>query len=72
METKTFEELEQLKQDGRIGWVEFVQQSEYAGKYAEWLSDRGEEPDEDNAEFFLDMTDMSFIESQAMYEAYGI
>lgn len=72
METKTFEELEQLKQDGRIGWVEFVQQSEYAGKYAEWLSDRGEEPDEDNAEFFLDMTDMSFIESQEMYEAYGI
>ena len=71
METKTFEELRQLKQTGKIGWVEFVQQSEYARKYAEWLSDRGEEASEDNAEFFLDMTDLSFIESQAMYEVYG-
>lgn len=72
METKTFDELEQLRQNGKIGWVEFVQQSEYAEKYAEWLRDRGEEPSEDNAEFFLDMTDMNFIESQAMYQAYGI
>ena len=72
METKTFEELEQLRQNGKIGWVEFVQQSEYAEKYAEWLHDRDEEPSEDNAEFFLDMTDMNFIESQAIYQAYGI
>ena len=72
METKTFDELEQLRQNGKIGWVEFVQQSEYAEKYAEWLRDRGEEPSEDNAEFFLDMTDMNFIESQAIYQAYGI
>lgn len=72
METKTFEDLEQLRLMGKIGWVEFVQQSEYAEKYAEWLRDRGEEADEDNAEFFLDMTDMNFQNSQAMVEEYGL
>jgi len=71
MEPKTFEELEQMKLAGKIGWVELVQQSEYSEKYAEWLRDRGEEADEDNAEFFLDMTDMSY-QTQYMSEDYGI
>lgn len=30
METKTFEELDKMRVAGQIGWVEFVQQSEYA------------------------------------------
>ncbi len=60
METKTFEELDKMRVAGQIGWVEFVQQSEYAEKYAEWLRDRGEEADEDNAEFFFDLTDMNY------------
>ena len=60
METKTFEELDKMRVAGQIGWVEFVQQSEYAEEYAEWLRDRGEEADEDNAEFFFDLTDMNY------------
>ena len=60
METKTFEELDKMRVAGQIGWDEFVQQSEYAEKYAEWLRDRGEEADEDNAEFFFDLTDMNY------------
>ena len=47
MESKSFEELERLKQEGRIGWVEFLQQSEYSESYQQWLADRGAEPDED-------------------------
>lgn len=33
MERKTFEELEQLKQERCIGWVDFLQQSEYSESY---------------------------------------
>ena len=64
MESKSFEELELLKQEGRIGWVEFLQQSEYRESYQQWLDDRGAEPDEDNAELFLEQTDAMFLESQ--------
>lgn len=64
MESKSFEELELLKQEGRIGWVEFLQQSEYRESYQLWLADRGAEPDEDNAELFLEQTDAMFLETQ--------
>ena len=64
MEIKSFEELEQLKQEGRIGWVEFLLQSEYGESYKLWLNDRGAEADEDNAELFLEQTDVSFFDNQ--------
>ena len=64
MEIKSFEELEQLKQEGRIGWVEFLLQSEYGESYKIWLNDRGAEADEDNAELFLEQTDASFFDNQ--------
>lgn len=70
METKTFEELVQLKQDGKIGWVEFLQQSEYANAYANWLKDRGAKADEDNAELFADMTDANLMDSQEQDDYY--
>jgi hypothetical protein len=60
MQKKSFEELELLKQEGRIGWVEYLQQSEYG-------DDRGAEPDEDNAELFLEQTDATFLENQDIY-----
>ena len=63
-EIKSFEELEQLKQEGRIGWVEFLLQSEYGESYKLWLNDRGAEADEDNAELFLEQTDASFFDNQ--------
>ena len=64
MEIKSFEELEQLKQEGRIGWVEFLLQSENGESYKLWLNDRGAEADEDNAELFLEQTDASFFDNQ--------
>lgn len=67
METKSFEELELLKQEGRIGWVEYLKQSEYGDSYRQWLEDRGVEPDEDNAELFLEQTDATFLENQDFY-----
>lgn len=67
METKSFEELDKLKQEGRIGWMEYLQQSEYQESYKQWLEDRGAVADEENAEFFLEQTDASFLESQDSY-----
>ena len=64
METKSFEELELLKQEGRIGWVEFLLQSEYGENYKLWLNDRSAKADEDNAELFLEQTDASFFNNQ--------
>ncbi|EFB32194.1 hypothetical protein HMPREF0971_01473 [Segatella oris F0302] len=64
MKRKTFEELEQLKQEGRIGWVKYLLQSEYSESYQQWLADRGAEPDEDNAELFVEQTDATFLESE--------
>ena len=64
MKRKTFEELEQLKQEGRIGWVDFLQMSEYSESYQQWLHDRGAEPDEDNSELFVEQTDAAFLDSQ--------
>ena len=64
MKRKTFNELEQLKQEGRIGWVDFLQMSEYSESYQQWLHDRGAEPDEDNAELFVEQTDAAFLDSQ--------
>ena len=64
MKRKTFEELEQLKQEGRIGWVEYLLQSEYSESYQQWLADRGVEPDENNAELFVEQTDATFLESE--------
>ena len=63
MKRKTFEELEQLKQEGRIGWVDFLQMSEYSESYQQWLHDRGAEPDEDNAELFVEQTDAAFLDN---------
>lgn len=62
--SKTFEELVQLRQDNKITWLEFVQQSDYADDYKRWLEERGTEPDNDSAELFLDMTDATFFDSQ--------
>ncbi len=62
--SKTFEELVQLKQDGKIGWVEFLKQSDFAEDYQAWLDGRGEKPTEDNAELWYDMTDTSLMDGQ--------
>ena len=46
MKNNTIEELIQLKQDGKIGWA-----------YLQWCDDHGVEPDDNNAELFLEETE---------------
>ena len=44
MKNNTIEELIQLKQDGKIGWLQ-------------WCDDHGVEPDDNNAELYLEETE---------------
>ncbi len=63
MAKKTFDELVQLKQDGKIGWLEFVQQGENADDFAKWCDEHCVDPSEDAAELFVDMTEERLYEN---------
>lgn len=62
MKAKTFEELVQLKQNGKIGWCEFALLGEHAAQYIQWCDDHGVEPDDINAEVFLEQTEENLYE----------
>ena len=64
MAKRTFEELVRLKQEGSIGWLEFVQEGDSADEYAQWCKDHNMEQTEDNAELFADMTEERFWERE--------
>ena len=53
----SYDELVQMKQDGKIGWLEFVQKGDNAEEYEQWCQDHGEKPTEANAELFVEMAD---------------
>ncbi len=55
MAKKSYEELVQLKQDGKIGWLEFVQQGDDAEDFKNWCEEHGEQQSEENAELFVEM-----------------
>ncbi len=61
-QNKSYDELVQMKQDGKIGWLDFVMKGDDADEYKQWCQDHGEEPTEDNAELFVEMTDAKTIE----------
>ena len=50
MKNNTIEELIQLKQDGKIGW-------DHGTAYLQWCDDHGVEPDDNNAELYLEETE---------------
>lgn len=57
MKTLSFEKLAELKQNGEIGWCEFALRSEYGTMYLKWCDDHSVEPDDLNAELFLEQTE---------------
>jgi hypothetical protein len=71
MEKKTYEELVQLHQSGRITWLQFVQESEHADGYRQWCEDHALLPDDDSALLFLEQTEAKMMEQEDP-EAYGI
>ena len=61
MAKKTYDELVQLKQDGRIGWLEFVQLGEDAEDFFNWCEEHNEQPTEANAELFMEMKEIWIV-----------
>lgn len=61
------EVLIQGLQDGKIGWCEFVQcHREYKEDYLAWCRSHGVTPDDNNAEFWWDQTQLAAEESQIL------
>ena len=57
-----YDELVQMKQDGKIGWLDFLLKGDDAEDYKQWGQDHGEGPTEANAELYVEMTDEKALE----------
>ena len=64
MARKSYEELVQLKQDGEIGWLEFVQLGESAKDFAQWCREHNVEQTEEYAELYVEQTEERLWEEQ--------
>ena len=58
----SYDELVQMKQDGKIGWLDFLLKGDDTEEYKQWCQDHNEEPTEENAELFVEMTDAKALE----------
>lgn len=71
--TKNHEELVELLQEGRIGYLQFVMDGEDAEDFQEWCRSHGTGPSDESAEFYVEQTDIARMERQVMDdEDYGI
>lgn len=65
MATKTYEELVELLQDGKIGHLHFVLQGENAQEFLDWCRSHGTDPTDESAEFYIEQTEIDVMERQA-------
>ena len=73
MATKTYEELVELLQDGKIGHLHFVLQGENAQEFLDWCRSHGTDPTDESAEFYIEETEIDVMERQALNdEDYGV
>lgn len=73
MATKTYEELVELLQDGKIGHLHFVLQDENAQDFLDWCRSHGTDPTDESAEFYIEQTEIDVMERQALNdEDYGV
>lgn len=73
MATKTYEELVELLQDGKIGHLHFVLQRENAQDFLDWCRSHGTDPTDESAEFYIEQTEIDVMERQALNdEDYGV
>lgn len=65
MEKKTYKELVQLHQQGRITWTQFVEMGDYGDDYRQWCRDSVLDPDDDdNAQVFLEQTEARLMSDE--------
>ena len=73
MATKTYEELVELLQDGKIGHLHFVLQGENAQDFLDWCRSHGTDPTDESADFYIEQTEIDVMERQALNdEDYGV
>ncbi|WP_303072352.1 hypothetical protein [Bacteroides fluxus] len=73
MATKTYEELVEQLQDGKIGHLHFVLQGENAQDFLDWCRSHGTDPTDESAEFYIEQTEIDMMEHQAINdEDYGV
>ena len=67
------EELVELLQEGKIGFLRFVMEGENAQDYLDWCRAHGTDPSDESAEFYVEQTDIDQMDSQVMDdESYGV
>ena len=68
-----YEELVELLQEGKIGHLRFVMESEDAEDYLEWCRSHGTDPSDESAEFYVEQTDAGWMDSQETDDGdYGV
>lgn len=73
MATKTYEELVEQLQDGKIGHLHFVLQGENAQDFLDWCRSHGTDPTDESAEFYIEQTEIDMMKHQAINdEDYGV
>ena len=67
------EELVELLQEGKIGFLRFVMEGENAQDYLDWCRALGTDPSDESAEFYVEQTDTEGMDRQLTDdEDYGI
>ena len=67
------EELVELLQEGKIGYLRFVMEGENEQGYLEWCRTHGTDPSDESADFYIEQTDIKQMDRQVMDdEDYGI
>lgn len=67
------EELVELLQEGKIGFLRFVMEGENAQDYLDWCRAHGTDPSDESAEFYVEQTDTEGMDRQLTDdEDYGI
>ena len=56
--TMKHEELVELLQEGKIGYLRFVTEGENAQDYLDWCRSHGTDPSDESAEFYIEQTDI--------------
>ena len=71
--TMNHEELVELLQEGKIGYLRFVTEGENAQDYLDWCQSHGTDPSDESAEFYIEQTDIEQMDRQVMDDdSYGI
>ena len=68
-----YEELVELLQEFKIGYLRFVLEGENAQDFLDWCRTHGTDPSDESAEFYVEQTDINLMDRQVMDdESYGV